>query len=137
MVSSNGFLHRVPDQNSNDKIFFRFPQSTGSPVNVVLNRLNRFSENLTVNYFENLRLWSVFHQKFFGDIFFDTWHLHWCQMTLFCIFITAEHDEMIVYLSESFLKRNFLTIFFLTFDTSIGVKWHFFVFLLLLNMTRW
>ena len=137
MVSSNGFLHRVPDQNSNDKIFFRFSQSTGSPVNVVLNRLNRFSENLTVNYFENLRLWSVFHQKFFGDIFFDTWHLHWCQMTLFCIFITAEDDEMIVYLSESFLKRNFLTIFFLTFDTSIGVKWHFFVFLLLLNMTRW
>ena len=77
---------------------------------------------------DSIPIWIIFEEKFFDNIFFDIWHLHWCQMTLFCIFITAEHDEMIVYLSESFLKRNFLTIFFLTFDTSIGVKWHFFVF---------
>ena len=137
MVSSNGFLHRVPDQNSNDKIFFRFSQSTGSPVNVVLNRLNRFSENLTVNYFENLRLWSVFHQKFFGDINFDTWHLQWCQMTLFCIFITTEYIWMVKYLSGLFLERNFLAIFILKSDTSSGVKLHCFVFWSLLNISGW
>ena len=97
----------------------------------------RFSENLTVDSYENLRLWSVFHQKFFGDIYFDTWHLQWCQITLFCIFITTEYIWMVKYLSGLFLERNFLAIFILKSDTSSGVKLHCFVFWSLLNISGW
>ena len=82
----------------------------------------RFSENHTVDSYKKLRLWSVFHQKFFSDIYFDTWHLQWCQMTLFCILITAEYIWMVKYLFGVFLERNFLAIFILKSDTSSGLN---------------
>ena len=44
------FLHRVPDRNSKDRIFYRFSHSTDYLVIVVLDGLNCFSEN-----FENSR----------------------------------------------------------------------------------
>jgi hypothetical protein len=80
-------LYRLPDRNSYDTNFCRFSHQTGLPVNFILNRKNRLSENRTIDYSENLRLWSVIHQQFFCYIYYDIWHLHWCQKTLFAFWL--------------------------------------------------
>jgi hypothetical protein len=60
MESSDGFLHRVPDQNSETQFFVSFFQATGLPVNVVLNRLKGFSTLFFGNFIDQFLVILVF-----------------------------------------------------------------------------
>ena len=133
MVSSNGFLHRVPDQNSNDKFFFRFSQSTGKcraqPVKSV------FRESYGKFLWKPASLVSFSSEIFWWNLF---WHVTppvVSNDTVLFFDYCWIYIWMLKYLSGLFLKRNFLEIFIFTFDTQIGVKLH--LFELLPNIFGW
>jgi hypothetical protein len=98
MVSSNGFLHRVPSGQPKFKhrIFFGFPvdRITGKCCSQPVKSVFRESY---INYHGNLRLWTVFYQKFSLVSNYTLKKISNCSKKYFCQIHVIIHSKSIRY----------------------------------------